>query len=368
MSQFSFELANTSHDGALRAVVREVSMPGEISISLCREPSFFLAERLGNVKSQTIICKDGLSGNVVGIGGRSTRTLYVDGLERNIGYLSMLRFLPVARSSNLLVRGYKYFRQLHADGDVPYYFTSILEDNSTARNILESGRAGLPMYTPIGTLVTYMIPLRKKGRRKKSCKYVNTCAEHLLPAAHDCIREWNSRYQLASSYSLADLGGKTSHLSGFSPENLYLHQKGGEVLGTLGVWDQESCKQTVVQKYSARLKLIRPLYNAVARLSGQVPLPSEGGCIRCVYACCISSRGDDSSVFQSVLSQACSDWSQKGYDYLLLGLCQGNKLESVAVTFSQRQLKSRIYLVHWKDEKVSLPQRPFLPHVEVATL
>jgi hypothetical protein len=364
---FKFQLAGEAEDGALRAVLRQAHMPGSISLAFSREPSFFIAERAGSVRHQTLIYQDQKNRKIAGIGGRSIRKLYVDGKEKTVGYLSSLRLLPEVRSSMTLVRGYSFLRSLHGDGEVPYYFTTILNENRYAQQILESGRVGMPIYVPVGMFVTYLISIRKKVSRKLRHE-VLSCSKDTLPQAHMCLSEWNGRHQFAPAYTLDDLSGGTGTLPNFSPKDLYVCKERGEVVGTFGVWDQQSFKQTIVTDYSARMKEVRPFYNGIARLRGHPTLPSVGESIRSVYASFVSSKDDNTEVFESLIDKACSDWSGRGHDYLLVGFSEGHKLASVVRRLATRELRSRIYLVHWPEEKVILPQNGGVAHIEVATL
>ncbi len=364
---YKFSLAGKVEDGALRAVLRQASMLGDISLSFLREPSFFIAEQAGNIMSQTLIYQDEESGKVSGIGGRSVRKLYIDGVQKNIGYLSSLRLLPEVRSSMTLVRGYKYLRHLHGGGEVPYYFTTILDENKYAKRILEKGRASMPTYIPVGIFVTYLIPIRKRVSDDLRNEIVS-CGDDVLPQVHRCLSDWNSRHQFAPAYSLEDLFGVNGLLPHFSPKDLYVCKERGEVVGTLGVWDQQSFKQTVVTDYSLRMRFFRPLYNRIARLQGYPTLPKIGEKIRSVYATLVSSKGDNTEVFEALIRKARSDWSGRGHDYLLVGLSEESKLSATARRLAVREIKSRIYLVHWQEEKVILPRNGRVVHVEVATL
>src|SRR6266571_2823670 len=162
--RFEFALAGEAEDDALRTLLRHISMPGNITLSFLREPSFFLAEQAGNISSQVLVCKDRQKDQVVGMGSRSIRCVYIDGKPTRVGYLSMLRGTTEARGNIALARGYRYLQTLHADGAVPYYFTTVLDDNTTAKALLTSGRARLPTYQPVARLITYLIPLTKKPR------------------------------------------------------------------------------------------------------------------------------------------------------------------------------------------------------------
>ncbi len=59
-------------------------------------------------------------------------------------------------------------------------------------------------------------------------------------------------------------------------------------MGTLGVWDQQSFKQTVVTAYSKKMQFIRPFYNLLACMQGNPRLPRAGANINILYAALLS--------------------------------------------------------------------------------
>ena len=363
--RFEFALAEEADDDALRALLRQISMPGNITLSFQREPSFFLAEQAGSVASQVMVCKDNKLGQIVGMGSRSIRPVYIDGQAAQVGYLSMLRGLPESRGNIALARGYRYLRELHSDGAVPHYFTTILDDNIEAKALLTSARAGLPIYKPVAGLLTYLIPLTKNPVRKHSDEAVSRVEEDQLTEAVAFLQRWNSRYQFAPRYTLQDMLGQSRLLPGFSWENLYVYREDGRVSGTLGIWDQESFKQTVVMAYSRQMQFIRPFYNLLAHIRRRPRLPPVGEDIHVLYAAFLSGN---SAAFTSLLVRACADWAGKGYDYLSLGFCEGSELAPMAARYAAQRLASTVYVVYWQDESVALPDLDKPVHVEVATL
>ena len=77
------------------------------------------------------------TGEIIGVGNRSARPMFVNGEVREMGYMSQLRIhtkygtgLYLARG---LSQGFKLYHDLHADGRAPYYLMSIIEDNIPAR-------------------------------------------------------------------------------------------------------------------------------------------------------------------------------------------------------------------------------------------
>lgn len=364
--QFEFMLAGAEEDEALRTLLRTISMPGEITLSFRRDPSFFLAEQAGNITSQVIVCKDQQTNQLVGMGSRSIRSVYIDEQPTRVGYLSMLRGVATVRGSIAFARGYRYLHTLHADGAVPYYFTTILDDNTNARTLLTSGRAGLPVYKPVAHLLTYLIPLRKNRSRQRSCGLVSRVNRNQLPEVLGFLQKWNSQHQFAPVYTLADLLGTSKLLPGFSWENLFLYQERDTVCGTLGVWDQQSFKQTVVTAYSRKMRYARPFYNLFATLVGNPGLPAPGAAVKLLYATCLSG---DATALEALLHQACVDWSQQGYDYLSVGICGENPLATTTARYATECIASTVYIVYWpQDPQVSLPGTDRPIHLEIATL
>lgn len=363
--RFEFSLATEADDSELRELLRQIAMPGNITLAFLREPSFFLAEQAGSTASQVIICRDRMLGQLVGMGSRSFRSVYIDGNPTTVGYLSMLRGIPQARGNIGLARGYQYLKELHADGAVPYYFTTILDDNIEAMRLLTSRRGGLPVYHPAARLVTYLLPLARKRRGHKRRGEVSNASQDDLPQAVAFLQEWNSRHQFAPLYTLQDMLGHSTLLPGFSWENLYVYRQAGKVLGTLGVWDQQSFKQTVVTDYSRKMQTIRPMYNLYAATRGIPRLPPAGAQIKVLYAAFASG---DKPVFEELLSQARDDWSGRGYDYLSVGFCVDHACASAAARAATQRIASTLYIVYWAENEVMLPQAGRPVHPEIATL
>ncbi len=327
-----FGLARVEDDDALRALLRRIPMPGRVSLAFLREPSFFLAERAGNVESQVIVARDRESGAIAGFGCRSIRRMYINGQATMAGYLSMLRGVPEVRGGTGLARGYRFLRALHADGKAPFYLTTILDENVAATSLLTSGRAGLPVYERAGALRTFLIPIARRCGRSRAT----------LATSSAFLDDWNRRHQFAPVV----------------PPPLPLYTI--ESRGTFAVWDQQTFKQTVVASYRP---MVRPLYNALARWRGIPLLPRAGHPIRIVYGACISA--DDVNVFDALLDHACAEWSGRGHDYLAVGLAREHPLAAAAAARAARSIDSTLYVVYW-DARPALDGR--LPHVEIATL
>ncbi len=367
-NNIQFTFGTEADDSELRAVIRRIPMEGSISLTFGREPSFLAAAKTGSLKSETIVGRKAPSSSIIGFGERSLRKVYMNGEEKTIWYLHTLRILPKERNARALLRGYQYFHSLPNESSAPYFLTTILDDNITAKKILESGRAGMPSYTRVGTLQTYLIPLRTRKKIRTTSPEIGRASHLSISSAYSCLDSYNKGYSLAPRYDIPDLLGVSGILPAFNPENLYTFSFEGKVAGTLGVWDQQSFKQSIVASYSPRMKILRSVYNAQSYFSGSPYLPKTGNQIRMIYACLLSVMGNDTAIFGELLDQVINDWSGIGHDWLVVGLLSGSPLERVVHKKSARQISSGVYLVHWKEDELVFPDRFGKIHLEVATL
>src|SRR6185369_3108329 len=128
MSRYQFDVATEADDADLRRVLAETPMPGSISVSFRREPSYFDAAVVDGRSRQVVAARDlgvpagdprtgcGSPGRIVGFGSRAVGERYVNGRPAPVGYLSSLRLLAGHRNRGLVGRGYAFFRKLHGDG------------------------------------------------------------------------------------------------------------------------------------------------------------------------------------------------------------------------------------------------------------
>jgi hypothetical protein len=368
-SRYLIESARPDDDDALRALLRSAFMDGPMRLSLQREPDFFPGAEIGNLATTVIVARDTSTGALVSTAVRAIRRAFIGGSESSLGYLGGLRTRDDMRRGTLLARGYRHIKLLHADGRVPFYVTTILDGNEEARRILTSGRAGLPAYVPYGKLRTHMLPLYGLRRRLRGGGVTRGAAPGALPGALACLNRFNAEFEFAPAYRLEDFGASSRMLHGLSAGDLYLCFRGREIAGTMAVWNQSRFKQPVVAGYSRSLAAIRPALALAAKLGLAPRLPRKGQSLPCLYAALISSRDSDVAVFQELLDAVLMDWSNAGYAYLLLGLCDGHPLSPIVEKRSVMSIDSGIYVVYWQDCKPDrLPSTCRIPHLEVATL
>jgi hypothetical protein len=369
MTRFRFELATTADDADLRRILAETPMPGRITVSFRREPSYFDAAQVDGRFRQVVAARDSEENRLVGFGSRSLSERYVNGRPETIGYLSSLRLLPVYRNRGLVARGYAFFRKLHADGRARLYLTTIAEGNTLALALLTSGRAGLPTYHYAGRYHTLAFPMARRQRAPRTSGDVELrqATADDLPAVLCFLETVGPRRQFFPRYQASDFFTDCGTMKDLRPTDLLLAYRRGQLVGMLAGWDQHRFRQTVVHRYEWPLGWLRPFYNAWATGFHKPRLPGAGDSFRYLTAALPIVAEDDAHVFARLLEALLS--AAGTWDYALLGLHETDPLLSVAKTYRATWYTTRLYLVCWEDgEKVraALDGRP--PYLELGAM
>jgi hypothetical protein len=358
MSRFAFDIATPADDAALRELLAATPMDGRISIAFLREPSYFAAAAVEGRAVQVGVARDRESGRIVGMGSRSISERFVNEERLSVGYLSGLRLLPELRGqAALLARGYRFLRRLHEDRNATYYVTTIAADNEVARNILTSGRAGLPIYHPCGdycTLTMLASRLVANGTPHRETTQIRPANESDRIAILKFLNNNGPARNFFPSYESGDLFTTGGRLRGLAPDRILLAFQGNEIVGTLGCWDQRAFKQIVVHGYRAWLRAARPLHNFWAKLRNRPTLPAAGSTLNTSIAAIPVIRHNDRDVFRQLLTTLLCRMAAQGLPMLLLGLHESDPLLPVARQFSGREYRTKLYIVYWPDERPDL--------------
>ncbi|MBE7469675.1 MAG: hypothetical protein DPW09_31670 [Anaerolineae bacterium] len=384
--EFTFDLATPTDDPAIRRLLANNPIPSRVTVTYEREPDYFLGCATMGHFCQVLVARHRPSNEVAAVATRTTRPLFVNGQIEEVGYIGQLRVDERFRGRWLVSGGFRYFHQLHADGRVAGYITTIIEGNTEAQGILvERARRHFPVYREIDRLCTLAIILRKSARLA-SCVLRHQSASRLtphaprtthhvtpaspadLPAIVSFLHQHGSTKQFFPVFSEADFTTSVTTLD-FRVEDFVVARQNGQIIGVMGLWDQSRYKQTIVRAYHGSLRWLRPFYNGWLRLRGAKPLPPPGQPIHFAYASFICVAQNNPDTFGILLRYVYNLAVARGYAYLMVGLSTRDPLLDVARSYAHIPYYSRLYTVCWPDDlrfHEKLDQR--IPYVEIATL
>jgi len=363
---FRLYLATKEDEADIRRLFRTNSVPGHVTVTYEREPDFFLGCSVTGQSYQVVVARHEPTGELAGVVCRAKRRVWIDGQKVEVGYLSGGRVDERFRGRWLVSRGLRFLGDLDATDTVPVYLATITGENHEARGLLvDKPRPGLPRFEEVGRLYTAVIPVRATPVSRDQANGIRCAVPEDLPRIVSFLNEYGRERQYFPLYSEEKFRGSAT--LGFSVEDFVVFERGGELSGVVGLWDQSAYKQTVVRSYSKELRWTRPLYDTAARLTRRHPLPVPGEPLRSAYAAFVCVAYDDTFVFRALLRRIYELAAKRGYAFLVAGLAANNPLLAEARRYAHVPYRSTLYSVSWRGGlHATLDGR--IPHVEVATL
>lgn len=340
----SLDLAAPGDDAPLRRLLAACPMPGRVALTYEREPSFFAADALLGPEVETVVTRRG--GDVVAVAQRAVRARFVGGVPQRVGYLGALRVRGDAQGRGLVARGYLTIRDLHRqDGQTPFYLTSITEENDVSKGILvDKPRPSLPAYREAAPFTTFAILARNERPRLPGGVALERATGWAEVSAflleHGRFRDG---FPVWTDDALAALPG-------FSPSDVFVARRGGEIVGTLACYDARPFRQSVVRGYDRTLARLRPVANALARLADLPPVvPEIGQPVASVFAALPCVANDDPAVFDALVAAVRAEAFRRGAAFLLAGAVPSDPLAGPLKRRLHLAYRSRIYTVCWAD-------------------
>jgi hypothetical protein len=371
MGSIEFTVATAADDPDLRMLLRSNPMPGEISLTLEREPDALAAAAISGDAHHTIIARDRARGRPVGMGGRSVYGGFLNGRPCRIGYLSQLRVERAYRGRiRLLSEGYQLIRSLRGRDELPFDLTTIVADNHAALRVLGAGLRDLPTYRALEPFTTFVLPLWRRRRTKWSRDFrIERGSVETIREIADCLERNRRRFQFAPRWTARELQAP-ERTRGLSPGDFFLARASGTVIGCLALWDQSSFKQIVVHSYGPAMRRWRPWVDLCSRVVGTPRLPPPGLPIPHVFVSHVAVDDDRPDVFSALFVHASNDARVRGHACLVAGFAERHPFLGVLRrAYRAWSYSSIIYAVQWDggttaDEAID----GRIPHLEVGLL
>jgi hypothetical protein len=357
MPLVDFRLAaegDVADDADLRRLLRLNSLPGEISLSYEREPSFWAAAGLEGPLRQTMIVR-AKDGQAVGMGSRSVRPLYVNGEIASVGYMSQMRVDPEfawgVALPKVLAQGWRFFRQLHQDGLTPYYLVSLVAGDSVGYRMMTLGLPDWPTLHAVGGLLTFGLTVRRARSipRLGSGMTLRQAREDDRLAIGECLAHNGRRRQFAPVWDATTLG-EPEWTPAFKIENFWVVERGSQIVGTLARWNQQRFKQSVVRGYDNQLGKMRDWINLAARFGLAPHLPGVGEQVDHSFASHFAVDNDDPQVAAALLAATYNSAVQAGDGYLMVGLDANHPFGKLMRRYRRVVYATQLFLATWGDE------------------
>jgi predicted N-acetyltransferase YhbS len=332
-----FDWAGPDDDAAIRALLREATVPGDVALSFQREPSAFAGSACLGRRTRTLVARNGEA--VVAVADVSLRRLFVAAAPCDVAYLAGLRVAPGYQGRSLVTLGLRDLRaRLQREG-VPGAIATVSYGNAAAERVLvERGRRRPGGLTPLTTLhtLTYAAAARSMARSRME---VTPALESDLPEVVAFLARHGARRQLFPFVTSDDLTGGRP---GLRHHDVLCARRRGTLVGVLALWDQSAVRQSVVRGYGRRVSRLKPLIDAGRWLRGARPLPRVGEALRVASGSLLCVADDDPSVFRALLTAGIPAARRLGAHALALGLTDEDPLLGAARRIPHVAYRSRL--------------------------
>ena len=361
VGEIRFTLAHGDDDAAIRRLLHENPMRGEITLSFEREPNYFHDFEIEGAETQTILAYE--RDQLLCMGRCSIQRRFVNGQIQRVGYLADLRLdTQVQGHFDILRRGYQFFRELHHIEPPDFYFTSIAADNHRSIRLLERGLPGMPAYGFLCNFVTLLIPVPRNARRLRQFNCVRGSSEHLAELV-SCLNSHAKQNQLAAFWTEDDLLSLKNVGLALSDFQLVLDEN--KVIACAALWDQRRFKQIVVRAYSRKVSVARPWINLAAKLFGTPRLPPVNSKLAFGLLSPLAVPADKPELALTLVESVLPIAAERGLEFCAIGFAADDlRLKALQNHFRCREYNTRLYQVRWKDtNNPTLDARPFLPEL-----
>jgi len=304
----------TAEDGAeIRAAMRENPMDSWVFATLEYDPSCLAGKEPG--RFVPMLARNAERPHeLAGIYGCQFTSVHVNGQATEACYLGRLRLCGQYRGRpNVLKGGFESLPHLLPEiGTIPVIFTSIAKENKRARRILEAGLKGMPRYSFIGEMETFIVSVRR-GRKSGLLERASLSDVPELTAFHN---KTMAHTFLAPVLDEAWLESMIRN----AWMDFFVHRVEGRIKACIAVWDQRAYKQIIIHGYRQPLGMLRPFHNLWAQIAKRPLWPVAGERLQQVF---LAFRAFDASVADKealFISEALVAAKNIGADSALLGV------------------------------------------------
>lgn len=290
-----FRLAQPEDDRELTRLIG-LPMPGELSLSFTREPSYLSSCAHCGPRREVLLAQH--NGEVLALCSYFLHHYRVRGQWREVWTVGDFRATLKAASRSVTGRGWAALRE-RLEGKPA--LISVVDQNRNALRLFSKQRKNWPSLHKIGELTTYMLPLIGSGD-SPPFGVVRPSAGAVVKS----LNEWWKDSFLAPQVVASDFGSVLPPAESFRAVS-----DGTQLLACGALWDQSDYRQVKVAGY-------RGSYVNLKRWSDRLGLgilPQPGASVTSTFACFL--EGIEPQATRAVMEALCGEAKRSGSHFLV---------------------------------------------------
>jgi hypothetical protein len=350
LSGYHVEVLSTSWNDRLLEMCRQSPVrAGNLNIHFDRSPDIFTIPRntsyfyrpLGFFNGEKLIGFAIATYQKRNIKGTITDVIYLGNMhvtERGTGHIFLKKLTE------------RVVQIVQDRPEVKYLYAYVMEGNRSAKRLANMGQlSSKPMGSISMSTIFTLKPVALNDRyliRKATLSDVDTIVE-LLSNEH-------KRHFLSPEINREVFLNELEIRPGVNIENYYLATRDDKVVGLCLAWNMTSFKKNRIRYNGYKMKLLRQLYNLVARLTGSPQLPGSGEAFKDITIAEHAVLNRDPEILESLLRYIYREYREKGFQTIIIGCSSDDPIIQATRPFLSREVRSKVIIAPLqKDSKHS---------------
>lgn len=333
--EFQLSLAEEKDGKELLEIYEKIEFNGSISVIYTRRDDAYRSLNMEGERAVIPVVRDMKNGKICGVGACILRSVYIDGEIKKAGYLTGIKILPEYRGKILnIAEAYRMiYEELKEETEI--FYTTILEENSAVRKLLEKKRKSMPEYRFEDNYTVYCLTtgLKKKSRDNSEIVWKKGTDEKLIKFYNENMKKM-------------DFAPSNIHNTADKNEFYYAEDRNGNITGAFALWSQQEYKQYIVAEYRGIYRLLSKIK---CSLFGYPDFPKEKTVVNYGTVSYLCVADGNEKIYDEIIKKAVE--SGKNYDFIMIGAAEETKLNRAVKKFKSVKYRSRVYSVHFGEVK-----------------
>ncbi|MEO7293806.1 MAG: hypothetical protein ABIW34_11925 [Ginsengibacter sp.] len=347
MSNYIIDIA-TEDDNAELCSLCQIPSCGNIIFTMERSPDFFAASKVQSEQTEIYVCRNKSDNKIEGVLSVGKRRVFYKNEIKQIRYFSDMRILPQSQGSRLLYNVVRFITDnILQPSEIAQAI--VFAENTIMLQLIQklqyrSKKMSIFNFYPAGNYTSYMVKFSAGVKKANSKYHIKKATPGDVTQIQAFIINEGPKKNFFPYYDLKEIG--RDYYQGLAIEDFYLAFENKKLIGIAGVWDQQALRQTKIIGYSLLYKILRPAINLIGFLSNGFTLPPKNTLLKYVTVHSILIDGNNSHVFENILTEINNDNYRSGFDYFLVGLdAKDNLNKSLSIFKNKRKIKGNHFLI-----------------------
>lgn len=305
-----YRLANKSDNIKLLELTSSVSMDGDISLRIDRNPDFF---KILELRGESLVVIAEENQKIIGAVCSSLQNCYIGGELHPVQYVGDFKVLKSYRNRGVGMKLLSILAAKLYESDFDLVFLNFSKGNNKPVSFSKN-KSEYTDFENIGLFTIYQFI--GKSFKDSSSEYIIESSE-ISEELVAFIGEKHQKYDLGTPITSSELEGTS----------IFTVRYKGALIGAMSIIDTMPFKQNVVIKVSWNLNLILKLLNGVNPIFGLSKMPTLNQPVKMIYIKYLAINPNEKKALKLLIDHARNIAYAKSYSFVSIGCHEKDPLQ-----------------------------------------